>query len=135
MTLAAQRGNSISAKRTLTVVFAVLTMLFLQVAAAAYACPSPMTMNSGAAAPGGQCEQAGCAQQGMTQPTLCVAAMQTSSEASLVGVQNVLVAITIPRFAGIFSSSDFRVDHIPPPPGLSRPVSASIAVSNCCYRI
>ncbi|MES2102480.1 MAG: hypothetical protein V4634_00560 [Pseudomonadota bacterium] len=131
--------------RLIAAFIALVSMLFMQLAVAAYACPGMMTGNvnrgingatAGAAAPA----MMNCEGMDMEQPALCHAHSQDSfSKQSLDKPQ--LPDVQPFVSAGLVLALDIAdIAFLPQPPhrdpvSLARSTAPPIAIRNCCFRI
>ena len=133
--------NLTSKSRVVVALVALVSMLFMQLALAGYACPelklaadfAAMVKTSTAAT-----EMPGCAQMDGVQPSLCHASAHTQHQ-SLEKHEVPLVQAFIPALISLiliptpvassltpFQFSSIRQSGAPPPP---------LSIRNCCFRI
>ncbi|TAL73926.1 MAG: hypothetical protein EPN79_01140 [Burkholderiaceae bacterium] len=125
--------------RLITVLFALISLLFMQLAVARYACPGPMQKAS---------EAAVMAEAGMPsaepmllsmddgQPSLCQAHCQAGQQSadthalpSPVAFSALPAAFTLPVTVLVFSGAPLQAPH------LKRITAPPVAIRNCCFRI
>lgn len=117
--------------RLVTVLFALFALLSMQLAVAAYTCPSASMAVAGAPC-------AGAASLGMDQeqPGLCQAHCQSTQQ----NVDKVQSPAPVPLLAGNFVYAIEPARLVVPAqptqlPSLARTTAPPIAVRNCCFRI
>ncbi len=129
-------------KRILIAVGATLSLLFMQLAAAAYVCPNAMGMTSTVNAPSSLASgtnvqpDGGCL--GAAQPVLCAAQTCIQDEVLPVARTLKLSVATLSLWPLVLFSDrsavvDLQLSY--PAPGLSRAVSPPILIRDCCYRV
>ena len=125
--------------RPITVLFALISLLFMQMAVARYACPGPMQKAS---------EAAVMAEAGMPsaepmllsmddeQPSLCHAHCQAGQQSagahelpSQVTITALPADFTLPVTVPVFSGAPLQASH------LKRTTAPPVAIRNCCFRI
>ena len=128
--------------RFATVLFALVSVLFMQLAMAGYVCPSGITKA------GNTSEKAAMAEAGMPcaasmslaiddeQPSLCHAHCQTDPQSAdhyqLPGLANLVdlaSSVPVPRIVPALSGAPLQTTL------LSRTTAPPLAVRNCCFRI
>ncbi len=119
--------------RLITVLFALVNLLFMQLAVASYACPSAVSKVAEAGMP-----YAGSLPLSMDdgQPSLCQAHCQASQQSadthalpSPVALSALPAAFTLPVTAPVFSGAPLQASH------LKRTTAPPVAIRNCCFRI
>lgn len=128
--------------RTLAIFLAFASMLFTQLAVAAYACPGLAAMSSASmqAEPLRKMAMAGCQQMDPVEPTLCHAfaqdgtSKQSADTPSQPGVQAFMsgALFTVVDVAAIVP--DMQTDAAPAAM-LARTTAPPIAIRHCCFRI
>lgn len=130
-----------SLKRALIAIIATSSLLFMQLAAAAYVCAgtagsAPEAMNM---APCSKGASSGCRHLDTTRIALCTAQAYASNEITSVLRIPKLPVVTSNAWFAAFSvvadSDEFRQPSPHAPPGLTRAIFPSLSIRNCCYRI
>lgn len=133
-------------KRAFISIIATLSLLFMQLAAAAYVCTevtgsarlasAAMTMD---AAPCSTDTQSGCSHSDATRAARCVAQAYTSNEITPeLQIPKLLVIAQNAWIMAFPLAPDGVASWQPSPhpsPGLTRAISPSISIRNCCYRV
>ncbi|TAM88213.1 MAG: hypothetical protein EPN41_06340 [Candidimonas sp.] len=130
-------------KRTLIVVAATFSLLFAQLAAAAYVCSGTAGVSQpssviGDTAPCGADALSSCNHLDTTQTALCAAQAHASREiAPDIRTSTPLVAAPSPWPSIFPSAPDDTLWQLPrrTPPGMTRAISPALSIRNCCYRI
>lgn len=123
--------------RLITVLFALCSLLFMQLAVAAYACPGSKLSEAAAMAEAGMpCAGEVSLSMDDEQPGLCHAHCQSAQQT----VEKVQAPSPIDAVAVGFAFTISRALATPPPdpvqaPLLLRATAPPIAVRNCCFRI
>ena len=128
--------------RLVTACIAIISMLFAQLALAAYACPDLNIAQRGAQimerVDAGTSPMPGCDGMDMAQPNLCHAAMQAGKQSLdkpelprvLPWLPNGFV-VTLPLQVVALPRADVRADAVP----LTRSTAPPLSIRNCCFRI
>lgn len=125
--------------RLLTVLFALASLLFMQLAVASYACPGSKVKIAEIAA----MAEAGlpCAESMVTgmdedQPNLCRAHCQTAQQVvdkyelpAPAGVGSPPVQFTLPVAVAVLTGAPVQAPH------LKRTTAPPVAILNCCFRL
>ncbi|OWT65563.1 hypothetical protein [Candidimonas nitroreducens] len=129
-------------QRILVAVVATFSLLFMQLAVAAYACPNAAGMASttgmASSLSGSANMQPGCGYLDTAQPALCSAQARTSAEvAPAIRILKIPVAALNPWSSMSFSGYGGLLAQQVPYSSLGRfrATSPSISIRNCCYRI
>ena len=125
--------------RLITVLFALINLLFMQLAVASYACPGQLQKVSEAAATaeaGTPCAQSMQLTMDDGQPSLCHAHCQTGQQSagthelpSPVALSALPAAFALPVIVPVFSKAPLQASH------LKRTTAPPVAIRNCCFRI
>jgi hypothetical protein len=137
-------GSAHHLKRALIAVIATFSLLFMQLAAAAYVCAgvagttrsAPIAMDM---APCSTDTPSSCEHLDATHTALCAAQTYASNEAtSELRVSKLLASVPGAWFTTFPTAPDNDASRQLPPhssPGLTRVISPSLSIRNCCYRI
>ncbi len=119
--------------RLITVLFALVNLLFMQLAVASYACPSAV---SKVAEAGMSRADSMSLSMDDGQPSLCQAHCQTGQQSadthelpSPVALTALPAAFTLPVTVPVFSRAPLQTPH------LKRTTAPPVAIRNCCFRI
>ncbi len=125
--------------RLITVLFALISLLFMQLAVASHACPGQMQKVSEAAAmaeAGTPCAQSMPLSMDDGQPSLCQAHCQAGQQSadthalpSPVAITALPAAFALPVTVPVFSKVPVQAPH------LKRTTAPPVAIRNCCFRI
>jgi hypothetical protein len=125
--------------RLITVLFALVSLLFMQLAVASYACPGYAQKTSEAAAmanSGMPCDESMLLNMDDEQPSLCHAHCQPGQQSadthalpSPVAVSALPAAFTLSVTVPVFSKAPLQAPH------LKRVTAPPVTIRNCCFRI
>ncbi|ABE45402.1 hypothetical protein [Polaromonas sp. JS666] len=125
--------------RLITVLFALVSLLFMQLAVASYACPGAASTVAEVAAMADArmpCAEPMSLNMDDTQPNLCQAHCQTGQQTadkyefpSPVAISALPSDFTSPPIGPVFSGAPLLV------PDLKRTTAPPVAIRNCCFRI
>lgn len=125
--------------RLLTAFFALVSLLFMQLAVAGYVCPgtgSKVADISVMAEAGMPCDQSMTPNMDEVQPNLCQAhckaGQQTADKYELpapVAAAALPADFTLPAVVPVFSGAPLQTPH------LMRTTAPSVAIQNCCLRL
>ena len=125
--------------RLITVLFALISLLFMQLAVASYACPgagSKITEAAAMAEAGMPCAESTAISMDDAQPNLChahcQAGQQTADKYELpapVAIATLPADFTLPVTVPVFSGAPLLV------PDLKRTTAPPVVIRNCCFRI
>jgi hypothetical protein len=123
--------------RLITVILALVSLLFMQLAVAGYACPQhsgdPSAEQSMAGMP---CADEMPALTDSEQPGLCHAHCQSADQTADKAQSPAPAAAIAVGFAyTVEPALDSWRHRAPPPPWLSRATEPPLAVRNCCFRL
>lgn len=128
--------------RLITALVALCGMLFMQLAVAAYACPSWSAGQSGQidaalASAAGMSDMPGCEGMDQEQPALCHAHAHADSQAL-----DKPAAPQIPLFMPLILVAAWQppevalpVSAAPPAPPMTRATAPPLSIRNCCFRL
>ncbi|MGB3837320.1 hypothetical protein [Castellaniella sp.] len=132
-------------KRALIAIIVTFSLLFMQLAAAAYVCTSVSGIAPGSApvvtdmVPCSTNAPPGCNHLGATRTALCDAQAYASNEATpelrLPKLSAIAPATWLMAFRVAPEADASRQPRPHPSPGLTRAISPSLSIRNCCYRI
>lgn len=129
--------RTIFTKRLLVALVAMLSLLFMQLASAAYACPQAFMCDAGSMS-SVQTAYADCTHIDAAQPSLCMAQASVSSSAPLVHkLKASLHAASLQRTDLLPASSDTfaATPLMRPSPGLFRAISPPLSIRDCRFLI
>ncbi len=125
--------------RLITALLALVSLLFMQLAVASYACPgtgSKVTEVAAMAEAGIPCAEAMPLNMDDAQPNLCHAHCQPGEQSadkyqppSPVAISALPADFTLPVIVPVFLGAPLQVPH------LKRTTAPPVAVSNCCFRL
>jgi hypothetical protein len=125
--------------RLITVLFALVSLLFMQLAVASYACPgmsSKVTATSEMAEAGMPCAQSMTATMDEEQPNLCQAHCQAGQQVADKTQLPAPVAITalppdftLPVIALVYQGAPLQAPH------LVRTTAPPVSIRHCCFRL
>jgi len=125
--------------RLVTALFALLSLLFMQLAVASYVCPGTASKVAEVAAMAEAdmpCAESMTLAMDESQPSLCQAHCQVDQQTadryelpSPIAIGALLADFTLPAIVPVFS----RVPQ--QPPHLMRATAPPIAIRNCCFRL
>ena len=125
--------------RLITVLFALVSLLFMQLAVAGYACPGTGSKDAEVAAmaeAGMPCAESMSLNMDDEQPNLCHAHCQTGQQTadkfelpSPVAISVLPADFTLPVTVPVFSGAPLQAPH------LKRTTAPSVVIKNCCFRI
>ncbi|TBR76558.1 MAG: hypothetical protein EPN64_07045 [Burkholderiaceae bacterium] len=125
--------------RLITVLFALVNLLFMQLAVASYACASQLQKVNEAAVMAKAdvpCAQSMQLSMDDAQPSLCQAHCQAGQQSadthelpSPVALSALPVALTLPVAIPVFFGAPLQAPH------LKRTTAPPVAIRNCCFRI
>jgi hypothetical protein len=125
--------------RLITLLFAVVSLLFMQLAVASYACPSTGSKVAEVAAMaevGMPCAESMSLNMDDEQPNLCHAHCQAGQQTadkyelpSPVAISVLPADFTLPVTVPVFSGAPLQAPH------LMRTTAPSVVIRNCCFRI
>lgn len=131
--------NSKRRHRLLTVLFALASLLFMQLAVASYACPDIKVRNAEIAAmaeAGLPCAEAMATGMDEDQPNLCRAHCQTGQQAAdkfelptPAGVNTLPADFTLPLTVTLLTGAQVQMPH------MRRATAPPMAILNCCFRL
>ncbi len=124
-------------KRLLIALAAMLSLLFMQLASAAYGC-SPTFMGDAGSTTSVQTAYADCTQIDAALPTLCAVQVSASSNVPLVHKLKAFPHAAGLRSIGLLpaSSGAFAATlSVQPPPGLLRAISPPLSIRDCRFLI
>lgn len=123
--------------RLVTVLFALLSLLFMQLAVAGYACPNTGSKVAQAAAmaeAGMPC--AGAMNMDDEQPNLCHAHCQADSQSADKYHLPLFVAVdALPTAPALQVARRPVVEAPPPAPHMRRTTAPALSIRNCCFRL
>lgn len=132
-------------KRALIAIIATFSLLFMQLAAAAYVCTSVSGVAAGSApvvtdmVPCSTDAPSGCEHLDATRTALCDAQAYASNEVTpelrLPKLSVIAPATWLMAFRVAPEADASRQPRPRPSPGLTRAISPSLSIRNCCYRI
>ncbi|TAL79012.1 MAG: hypothetical protein EPN76_04350 [Burkholderiaceae bacterium] len=132
------KTKSSRTRRFLVALMATVSLLFMQLASAAYGCTDTFAGDAGYAMSGMQTECAGCTHIDAAQPGLCAAQASTASNAPLVRiVKGPLLAVSL-WHVSFFPVSASAPTAAPPArtrPDLSRVISPPLSIYDCRFQI
>ena len=124
--------------RLLIVLFALISLLFMQLAVASYACPGAKVKVAEIAAmaeAGLPCAESMATGMDEDQPNLCRAHCQTGQQAAdkyelpaLAGVGSLPVNFTLPITVAVLTGAPVQAH-------LKRTTAPPVAILNCCFRL
>ena len=123
--------------RLLIVLFALISLLFMQLAVASYACPGAKAeVAEHAAMAGLPCAESMTTGMDEDQPNLCRAHCQTGQQAAdkyelpaPTGIGSLPVNFTVSDIAAVVSGVALQAPH------LKRTTAPPVAILNCCFRL
>lgn len=123
--------------RLITVLFALVSLLFMQLAVAGYACAGQIQSEAAAIAKAGMpCAESMQLSMDDAQPSLCHAHCQTGQQSagthelpSPVALSALPAAFTLPVTVPVFLGAPLQASH------LKRTTAPPVAIRNCCFRI
>ena len=125
--------------RLLTALFALLSLLFMQLAVAGYACPAPAAAGAESVATahvGMPCASSISMAMDTEQPALCHAHCQSDKQTldkhelpAPVAISALPADFSTPLATPTFSGASLQAPH------LTRATAPPLAISNCCFRI
>ncbi len=128
-----------SHQRLITVLFAMVSLLFMQLAVASYVCPASGSKVSEAAAmaeAGMPCAESMAFTMDDQQPNLCHAHCQAGQQSadkyqvpSVVFIGGLPADFSLQIAMPVFSEAPLQASH------LQRPTSPPVAIRNCCFRL
>lgn len=125
--------------RLLTVLFALVSLLYMQVAVAAYACSgagSKTAESAAMAAADMPCADFMAMSLADAQPSLCHAHCQASSQSSQTPQLPSLVAVdALPAVPVLLVAPLFFLEAPLQPAHLQRTTAPPLAIRNCCFRL
>ena len=129
--------RTIFTKRFLVALVAMLSLLFMQLASAAYGCSQTLMSDVGSTT-SVQTAYADCTHLDAAHPNLCVAQAGVSSNVPVVHKLKAFPHATdlrrtdlIPTFSGAFAVTP----SVQPPPGLFRAISPPLSIRDCRFLI
>lgn len=125
--------------RCFAALFAVLSLLFMQLAVAGYVCPSTAVEASSMVEAGMPCADTMAAEMDSEQPHLCHAHCQSEQQVS--DKQELPAPVAVSMLSAL--PADFTVDLSPRPMAgpllqashLARTTTPPLAISHCCLRL
>lgn len=128
--------------RMLAALVALFSLLFMQLAVAAYACPGESTrgghMSLHVAADSGGADMEGCMGMDKDQPSLCHAYdqknIQSHEKPSIPPVAPFAPVLLLGSFVAL-EPVDSSLPGSPAPSFLARSTAPPLAIRNCCFRI
>ncbi len=125
--------------RLITVLFALVSLLFMQLAVASYACPgtsSKRTAISEMAEAGMPCAQSMTATMDEEQPNLCQAHCQAGQQVAdktqlpaPIAITTLPPDFTLPVIAPIYQGASLQAPH------LMRTTAPPASIRHCCFRL
>lgn len=121
--------------RLFTVLFALVSLLYMQLALAAYACPAGYKVAAIEAA-GMPCAESMTISLDDEQPGLCHAHCQAGSQSSQTSQLPPLVAVdALPGVPAVLVAPLPFIEASLRPPHLQRTTAPPLAIRNCCFRL
>ena len=122
--------------RLFTVLFALVSLLYMQLAVAAYACPNAGPKVAAMGAAGMRCAESMTMNLDDEQSGLCHAHCQASSQSSQTSQLPPLVAVdALPAVPAVLVAPLPFIEASLRPPHLQRTTAPPLAIRNCCFRL
>lgn len=122
--------------RLITALFALVSLLFMQLAVASYACPAVASKVAAMAEAGMPCAESMKLNMDDTQPNLCQAHCQTGQQTAdkyelpaPVAIGALPVDFTLPVTVPAFLGAPLQAPH------LKRTTAPPLAIRHCCFRL
>ena len=129
--------NIFNRPRIVTALVVLVSMLFMQLAVAAYACPAQEISHALEVAKA-MAEMPDCSEMDKEQPNLCHAHEQFGNQSLDKPNMPDVASIAPSMLAGSFYVIDLHHQSTPgraPPPYLAKSTAPPIAIQHCCFRI